>query len=119
MTRKISYLLREYFEEPKGFLKSPSSNAPVSVKACKWEVHQSPERFARTYTLDTRPRLKDFVLEVMNLEDEINHHGKIEVSHNEVTITVYTHDVNRITELDQEYTQHVDKIYRDILDFGY
>ena len=61
----------------------------------------------------------DFVNEVLRLEDEMNHHGTIKVTNNEVTIEVYTHTINRITNLDKEYVRNIDFVYRDVLDFEY
>ena len=61
----------------------------------------------------------DFVDEALKLEDQMNHHGDIRISYDEVSIDVYTHNVNRITELDQEYARSIDFIYRDVLDFDY
>ena len=49
----------------------------------------------------------------------MNHHSDIEISHKTVTISVYTKNIERITELDIEFTQTVDKIHRDVLDYNY
>ena len=111
--QKVSDLLSSYFEEEptKGFLVESGLHgartmpAGMPVKPCTfyWETHQSPERFSKTYTF----------------EDQFRHHGEHKISSNEVTVEVYTHDINRITDMDQEYTKHVDQIHKDVLDFGY
>lgn len=123
MNKKISILLKEYFEadrtESRLYGIQVNKSTPVKPSACSWEIHTDPERFHRVYKFNARARLKDFVNEILNLEDEINHHGDMKISYDEVSISVYTHDINRITELDQEYTKHVDLIYRDVLDFEY
>ena len=46
------------------------------------------------------------------------HTGTYKIDDLEVTVEVYTHDLDRITELDQEFTKSVDDIYRDVLSFG-
>lgn len=124
MSRKLSTLLTEYFDQSSvshqnvlGAVK----DRPIRPSASRssWEVHSDPERFSKRFKFDTRDRMKSFVSEVMKFEDEFRHHGEIRIEYTEVDISVYTHDVNRITELDKEYIKHVDNIHRDVLDFEY
>lgn len=119
MNNNLKNLLKEYFEPTPSPVLVPSKNFPVKVSTCQWEIHTDPERFSKRFKFNSRPRLIDFVREVLILEDEIKHHGDLKISYDEVTIDVYTHNVNKITELDQEYTRSVDFIYKDVLDFDY
>ncbi len=123
MKKKVSNLLREYFEEqivdPKNNLWALDKTRPVQASPCQWEIHKNPERFSKTYKFDSRKRLKDFIFEVLSFEDDLNHHGDISIRSDEVSVSVYTHEINKITELDQEYTKNLDLIYRDVLDFEY
>ena len=70
-----------------------SLSVPVKPSQCAWEIHTDPERFHRVYKFTSRSRLKDFVSEVLSLEDEINHHGEVKIDHDKVFIDVYTHDI--------------------------
>ncbi len=123
MSKKISYLLKEYFEPEKRRDQSLAhfgkETFPIKANQCEWEIFESPERFSKSYKFSNRKRLLDFVSEVLVFEDEISHHGEIVIKFDEVTISVYTHTVNRITEIDQEYTRHIDNIHKDVLDFAY
>lgn len=122
MTRKISNLLNEYFDsESRRAPKQLVGVVPVPVRPIEsgWEIHTNPERFSKRFNFDSRDRMKSFVMEVMDFEDEFRHHGEVRIDFKEVDISVYTHDINRITELDKEYIQNVDNIYRDVLDFEY
>ena len=130
MTKRVSSLLKEYFEQPEYDLISITNGlvnrnlekktcTPIQPKTFSWEVHDSPERFSKTFNFQERERLIDFVGEVLAYEDEANHHGTIKISFNEVIVEVYTHDVNRITELDKEYVNTIDQIYGDVLNFAY
>ena len=62
--------------------------------------------------------VKNFISECLSYEIENNHSGEYKINDLEVTVEVYTHDINRITELDQEFTKQVDFIYKDVLSFG-
>jgi pterin-4a-carbinolamine dehydratase len=121
MKPKISHLLNEYFEPDKVY--KPELNVgfscPVTPRSFDWEIHKDPERFSKRFKFDSRQRMISFLNEVLYYEDETGHHGEIRIDHTEVDISVYTHDVNRITELDKEYVRSVDYIHRDVLDFEY
>lgn len=124
MPKKISGLLTEYFSQDQNRLVRPlrvsgNTQSPIQPSDSSWEIHTDPERFSRRYKFDSRNRMISFLNEVMTFEDEFGHHGEIRIDHTEVDISVYTHDINRITELDKEYIKHVDNIHRDVLDFEY
>lgn len=124
MTR-LTEVLHDYFNDSPEKLRKDQlsilreSRLPISANEASWEVHTDPERFSKKFKFKTRNRLTDFVTVVLDHEDKVQHHGEIRISHNEVDIDVYTHNVNRITELDQEYARSIDFIYRDVLDFVY
>lgn len=121
--KSVSNLLTEYFQNDvstkQAIKRNPCQSTPVEVTPIAWEVHTNPERFSKIFVFTTRKRMTDFVNEVLMLEDEMNHHGLVKIVNNEVTVEVYTHTINRITNLDREYTQNIDFIYRDVLDFEY
>ena len=84
----------------------------------KWEVLEQPRRLARTYKFPNRRKLKYFVEELFRYEDEINHHGKVTVDYETVSIEIYTLALNSITELDYEYAKMADLIYQDVEHYG-
>tara|TARA_B100001939_G_C16496964_1_gene427905 strand:+ start:32 stop:325 length:294 start_codon:yes stop_codon:yes gene_type:complete len=44
--------------------------------------------------------------------EEINHHPEIENVYNKVSITLTTHDLNGISDKDEELGMFIDKIYK-------
>ena len=78
-----------------------------------------PERFMRRFEFNSRDRLVDFLGEVLELENEMNHNGKLTVDHLHVDIEVYTKSIDCVTELDIEYTHAVSQIYEDVENYGY
>lgn len=124
--QKISTLLSEYFNSNgEATLKRRLSEAaihqshlPVQPSFCEWQVHQSPERFSRKFRFDQKHTVISFINECLKHEMVNKHTGTYKIDDLEVTVEVYTHDLDRITELDQEFTKSVDDIYRDVLSFG-
>jgi len=129
--REVAKIMKEYFE---GLEDRPLTHSegqlfyhgllteqqlPVVPDKVRWEVADGPERFVRRFEFADRRRLISFVNEVLGFEDGVKHHGELKVTAKTVDIAVYTHTVEAITELDQEYIQAVDKIYQDVLDYSY
>ena len=123
--QRVSRLMREYFEDNSSPTSSPRSpinenfNVPIVPDKMQWKVVISPERFMRRFEFASRPRMVDFLGEVLEFENEIQHNGKITIDHLVIDIEVYTKSVDCITELDIEYTKAIDQIYEDIQHYGY
>ena len=124
--RRVSQIMREYFDDDNktvtsqvGGLLLEHNDVPIKPDVMKWRVVTDPERFMRRFEFASRPRLIDFLGEVLELESELNHHAKVTVDHLHVDIEVYTKNLDCITELDIEYTKAVDMIFEDVLHYAY
>ena len=51
----------------------------------------------------------------MEIEEKTNHFAKITIEGHDVTVEVWTHDLERVTELDTEYAKSCDEIYDDVV----
>ena len=124
MTR-VSHLMRDYFDEcsasnkKNSLLMFENANVPIVPEVITWKVVTDPERFMRRFEFSSRERLTDFLGEVLELENEIEHNGKITIDHLNVDIEIYTKSIDCITELDVEYTKAVSQIYEDVMQYGY
>ena len=124
----VANLMKEYFDHDSTVKKNSNdkvfgmlteSNLPVKPDKFVWKVLKEPERFSRRFEFEDRRRLIDFVNELLEFEDEINHHGVITISHKFVDIEVNTKTIESITNLDQEYVRTVDQIFTDVSHYGY
>ena len=66
------------------------------------------------YEFSDRKSTKNFVAELLEYEDQTQHHAEISIDHNNVLIEVSTKDVNCVTELDYEYAKMSDAIFHDV-----
>lgn len=87
---------------------------PVQPVESKWEIKENPERLVRTFSFDDLTSRNWFLSEILENEKSNKHYGKILVSGLEVKIEVNTHDLDRITELDQEYASYCDEVMGDV-----
>ena len=95
-------------------LSSTSNDYPVSPLPGRWETVSDPVRFMKKFEFKEFTIFKNFLDEVMAYQEDVQHHAKITIDGYDVIIEVYTHDVNTVTELDQEYIHEVDNILRDV-----
>ena len=122
---KVSQIMREYFEEDTSssnnhsFLMTENSRLPIVPNVITWKTVSDPERFMRRFEFSTRDRLIDFLGEILEMENEMQHNGRIAIDHLHVDIEVYTKSIDCITELDIDYTKNVDQIYEDVTHYGY
>ena len=95
-------------------LKSFQSMPIVPSSQNKWALYDHPERLVRLYTFDSHYHRNMFVGEVLSHEEETGHDAKITIEGMEVTVEVWTHSIDRVTELDQEYAGFCDMLYNDV-----
>lgn len=93
---------------------SMTQEYPISPVAGQWETVMNPTRYKKEFEFSNSATLIDFINEVMSYQEKLQHHGKITITQDKVMIEVYTHDVDTVTELDQEYSHHVDNIFADV-----
>ena len=121
----LSIIMREYFEETDTKSQSPirtlteSRDMPIVPDVIEWKIVTDPERLMRRFEFNSREKLIDFLGEVFELEDEMNHHGKITVDHLHVDIEIYTKSIDCVTEIDLEYSKTISQIYEDVSYYGY
>ena len=99
-----------------GFPYGPENNLPIEPSTAKWEQVEIEDKIClqRVYDLDTSKFVVYFVNEIINLSDEMYHHPDILISHTQVTVTLFTRDLNDITDRDIQMSKQIDEILEDI-----
>lgn len=63
-----------------------------------------------------RPGDRDkFLMGLLDYERQVQHNAVIVVQADKVALKLTTHDVDRITELDKEYSRFADVLFRDVV----
>jgi pterin-4a-carbinolamine dehydratase len=119
MMKLITEVMEDYWEPNQEDITAsmgmPSQQKlPVCPVTFEWERVSDPDRLMRQYEFDTHQEYASFLSELMDQEAETDHFAKITAEFPKVTIEVYTHDVNQITELDLEYAHAADDIRKDV-----
>ena len=96
---------------------SPSilkEDVPVQAKeASTWTIETNPNRLKKQFEFETPQGLRNFLADLLDHEEDSGHNAKIIIMGNSVLIEVYTHYIEDITEIDQEYADVCDEIYKD------
>ena len=94
------------------------ADLPVDVVEVEWQVKESPERMVRIFQFQDLTARNWFLTEILENEKSNLHYGKILIEGLKATIEVQTHDLNRVTELDQEYAAYCDEVWGDVSFIG-
>ncbi len=119
LLKEISNSLRQRTEEKPDYARRMLSEMSTPVRAVKnvrkdWALLDSPRILSKVYEFESRAALTNFVGELLAYEDQVNHHADICISHQSVSIEIYTKKLNAVTELDYEYAKTADLIYQDV-----
>ncbi|MBT7912726.1 hypothetical protein HN588_02330 [Candidatus Bathyarchaeota archaeon] len=87
---------------------------PVRVNRTKWERRQDPERLVRTYDFEDYDYLRMFVTDLLDYQQVRGHHADIKITKNDVTVSVWTHGITSVTEIDIEFAKETESIYQDV-----
>lgn len=114
---KISALHENFISsarQPMSFDKLPimprGADVPV-IAVNKW--NKANGKLTKIYKFMTKESRNYFVREVLDHEVEVGHTPILLVDGNNVTMTLQTRDVEKISELDKEFAKWSDELYRD------
>lgn len=120
----LKHIMSEYLDasdsnkktllESMPWMPGQSRECPIAPTPSQWEIVTDPTRFMKKFEFESFPSFKNFLDEVLAYQEQVQHHANITIDHLSVTIEVYTHDVNDVTEIDQEYVHEVENILRDV-----
>ena len=106
-------LLKE-FKDPD----SPRVSGDLTIypkKKKDWEVKQDPIRWHKIFEIKNNNKFNEFIFNVLEFQNETNHHAKMIVMYPKIQIEVWTHGLMDITEIDNEWIETCDEIYREVM----
>lgn len=115
----VSELMKEYFRRdnsPKILSEQLRDSLPIEPKKAEWKISQDGKFLIRSYSFNNFPSMLTFVADLLQMQEELQHHGQILILEKEVKVKVTTATLERVTEIDTEYASQLDMIYRDSQD---
>lgn len=116
---KISLLHEEFIDKarrPMDFGRLPlmpsEGEAPL-IPVSKWTKTRGT--LVKAFQFRLGSQRNDFVKQVLDHEEEVGHHSLMQVAEGEVIVTLSTHGVDVVTELDKEFARWLDELFRDVV----
>ena len=96
--------------------KSTLSDLPVEPVISTWqEINDNVKSYlAKEYKFHSTKHMIYFINEGMKKFDEINHHAKLTIEHDTISVELYTNDVNSITTQDLILKDYLEELFDDI-----
>ena len=117
MQMRLSDLMAGYFNEQtiNENMSVSTSELPVrKQKKIDWEVRDNPPRYYKRIKFKDHNRFLRFVVALLQYEDSVKHNAKIIIGYPEVILQVWTHSLENITEMDEEYCREVNSILDEL-----
>lgn len=117
---KVLGLMREYFGDSPALPRNKnlineqvSKSLPIEPKRSDWKITEDGKSLIRSYSFKEFRSFVNFINDLLQMQNEMKHHGQILILEKEVRVKVSTESLQRITELDTEYAAQLDMIYKD------
>lgn len=92
------------------------TNTQIPVLATnKWEFIDGNTAIKKTYSFRLHSQKADFVKELLDWENDLGHHAVFTIKELSVTLTVRTQGVGMVTEIDKEYADFADVLYKQVV----
>jgi pterin-4a-carbinolamine dehydratase len=79
----------------------------------KWKVTEG--KLNKKFMFESFEDRNRFLKSMFEYETQVGHHAGFKVEDLEVTISLITKDVDKVTELDKEYAKYADVVRRDLV----
>ena len=91
-----------------------TSNLPIQPKILKdWSIQENPTRYSRVIKFGDETKFNSFIMDILELQTETQHHSRMTAQYPQIKIEVWTHSLKDITEVDTEWCEKVNDILGD------
>ena len=112
MNWTLKHLIGDY--EEGNLMSGDTSNLPIQPKKLQgWSIQEKPTRYSRVFKFGDETKFNSFIMDILELQTETQHHARITVQFPQVKVDVWTHTLNDITEVDSEWCEKANDIFGD------
>jgi len=76
---------------------------------------KSAEFYVKKFEFRVQKHRNEFIKQLLEYEDEVGHNAKMVINEGLVVLMLQTKDIERVTELDKEYSKYADAVYKDVV----
>lgn len=113
MKLTIKHLLGDSYEES-DVMTGDTRDLPIRPKELDgWTFRENPNRYTRLVKINDETKFNSFIIDILELQSETGHHARMTIQFPQVKLEIWTHSLNDVTEVDQEWCQSVNDILGD------
>lgn len=86
----------------------------VIIPIEKWKINKD-KKLTKKFMFESHEDRNRFLKTMLAYEEQLGHHASFAIEELEITVSLLTKDVEKITELDKEYAKYADTVRRDLL----
>ena len=106
----LKHLIGDY--EEGNLMSGDTSHLPIHPKKLEgWTVQENPKRYSRVFKLSDQTKFNTFILDLLELQAETQHHARMTLQYPQIKVDVWTHTLNDITEVDTEWCEKANDIW--------
>ena len=110
MSWTLKHLIGDY--EEGNLMSGDTSHLPIHPKKLEgWTVQENPKRYSRVFKLSDQTKFNTFILDLLELQAETQHHARMTLQYPQIKVDVWTHTLNDITEVDTEWCEKANDIW--------
>ena len=111
-TWNIRHLIGDW-EEPESIIGS-SNDLPIRPEPLiNWKLLENPIRYSRVFKFSDETKFNSFIMDLLELQTETQHHARLTIQYPQVKIELWTHMLNDVTVIDKEWCAKANDIYGD------
>ena len=112
MNWTLKHLIGDY--EEGNLMSGDVSNLPIQPKKLEgWTIQESPKRYSRMFKFGDETKFNSFIMDILELQSETQHHARMTIQYPQVKLEVWTHTLKDITEIDTEWCEKANDIFGD------
>ena len=112
MNWRLSDLIGDYEEGT--LMSGDTRDLPIRPKALQgWTFREGPNRYTRLFKFSDQTKFNSFIMDILELQAETQHHARMTVQYPQVKIEVWTHTLNDVTEVDFDWCVKANNIWGD------
>lgn len=119
--KQLQALHEEFIEKarrPMSFGRLPIRAKDVELPVVpmnRWERMGETKALVKKFQFRRPGDRNNFIRELLEYEEKTEHNADMQISEDFVNVRVYTKSIEKVTELDKEYADFADKVYKDIV----
>ncbi len=92
---------------------SPREPEPTIIAVDRWRIVD--RKLTKQFQFRRPGDRERFIMSLLRYEQHVEHNAVITIDESFVALTLFTKDLDEVSDLDKEYAAHADSVFREIV----